>query len=198
MRSFKLILIASVVFAFGSGALATEDHSQHTQKSEHKAKQKADHQMHAMHDDHLSMMRELKDRQEIEELMWRYARTLDTLDAEGYVALYTEDGQFASSRENAIKGRDALKNFVLGVKKSREEREAKGEKPTGTLHMTTNHIITFQDKDHARIDSYWLTIFPGRGTEILVRVGGAGRSVDELVRVNGKWLIKSRNVGPQD
>ena len=25
-----------------------------------------------------------------------------------------------------------------------------------------------------------------------------GRSIDELVRLNGEWLIKSRNVAPQD
>jgi hypothetical protein len=29
-------------------------------------------------------------------------------------------------------------------------------------------------------------------------VVGVGRSVDELVRVNGQWLIKTRNVAPQD
>jgi hypothetical protein len=30
------------------------------------------------------------------------------------------------------------------------------------------------------------------------RVAGVGRSIDELERVNGKWLIKSRNVAPMD
>jgi len=29
-------------------------------------------------------------------------------------------------------------------------------------------------------------------------VAGVGRSVDELVRLNGQWLIKTRNVSPQD
>ncbi|HWV92760.1 MAG TPA: hypothetical protein VNZ24_00535 [Vicinamibacterales bacterium] len=39
-------------------------------------------------------------------------------------------------------------------------------------HTTANHQIVFTDKDHARID--------------------------ELERVNGQWLIKSRNVAPMD
>ena len=30
------------------------------------------------------------------------------------------------------------------------------------------------------------------------RVASAGRGVDELVRVNGKWLIKLRKVTPSD
>ena len=54
------------------------------------------------------MLREARDRQQIDEVMWRYARALDTGDADGYAALYTTDGQF-SSGANATKGRDALK-----------------------------------------------------------------------------------------
>jgi len=30
-----------------------------------------------------------------------------------------------------------------------------------------------------------------------VRVAAAGRGVDQLVRVNGQWLIKARDVAPQ-
>ena len=40
------------------------------------------------------MLRQARDRQEIDELMWCYARALDTGDPEGYAALYTPDGQF--------------------------------------------------------------------------------------------------------
>jgi hypothetical protein len=29
-------------------------------------------------------------------------------------------------------------------------------------------------------------------------VAAVGRSVDDLVRVDGKWLIRSRNVAPQN
>jgi hypothetical protein len=34
----------------------------------------------------------------------------------------------------------------------------------------------------------------GRGGQ--VRVAAAGHGVDDLVKVNGKWLIKIRNVAP--
>jgi uncharacterized protein (TIGR02246 family) len=195
MRSNWITTIAALSFSITACvASAAEDHSKHGQTAE---QTKGGHEMAAMHDEHMTLMRELKDREEIEELMWRYARSLDSLDADAYAAVYTEDGQFMSPA-NATKGRQALKDFVLSVKKSREERAAKGEKTTGTLHMTTNHIITFQDKDHARIDAYWITMFPGQGAELPARVGGVGRSVDELVRTNGKWLIKTRNVAPKE
>lgn len=142
-----------------------------------------------------ALLRELRDRQQIEELMWRYARSLDTLDADAYAAMYTEDGEFVSPG-GGTKGRAALRDYVLGVAKSRAERRAKGENPTGTLHMVTNHIITFADRDHATVDAYWITMFPADGAETPVRVGGAGRSIDDVMRVNGKWLIKVRNVAP--
>ena len=65
------------------------------------------------------VLREARDRQQIDELMWRYARALDTGDADGYAALYTTDGQF-SSGANATKGRDALKKTAADVSHHRE------------------------------------------------------------------------------
>jgi hypothetical protein len=50
--------------------------------------------------------------------------------------------------------------------------------------------------NEARYDSYWMTVFAAVG-DTPVRVAAAGRGVDQLVRVNGHWLIKNRNVAPQ-
>jgi hypothetical protein len=65
-------------------------------------------------------------------------------------------------------------------------------------HMTTNSQLTFVDKDHARLDSYYLTVFGAAGQNVPVRVAAAGRSVDQLVRIDGKWLIQSRDVAPRE
>jgi len=146
----------------------------------------------------MRMMQEAQDRIAIEDLMWRYARALDSSDATAYAAVYTEDGQFASGA-NVTRGRAALHKMVADLKQARTDREAKGEpKRPGTLHMVTNHSITFQDADHATYNAYWVTMFTALGPDTPARVGAVGRSVDELVRVNGQWLIKSRNVAPQD
>jgi hypothetical protein len=64
--------------------------------------------------------------------------------------------------------------------------------------MTANERITFSDKDHARVEAYYITAMPAGGPNAPLRVAAVGRSVDDLVRVNGQWLIRSRNVAPQD
>jgi 3-phenylpropionate/cinnamic acid dioxygenase small subunit len=138
------------------------------------------------------VLQRAKDREQIEELMWRYARALDTADADGYAANYTVDGQFGSGA-NATKGREALKKMIAGTR----ERQAEAKRPP-MYHMTANHQIRFIDKDHARIDAYHLTWFSAEGPEKPARIAGVGRSIDELERVNGQWLIKTRNVAPMD
>ena len=65
-------------------------------------------------------------------------------------------------------------------------------------HMETNTWIEFIDKDHARYHAYYLTVSGDAGQSVPPRVAAAGRSVNHLERVNGKWLIKLRDVAPQD
>ena len=139
---------------------------------------------------------ETRDRQQIEELMWRYARALDTGNAEGYAALYTTDGQFGSGA-NATKGREALKQMIAGAAPASGGRKPAAPRPQ-MYHTTANHQVVFIDKDHARIDAYHITMVAGAGPQTPPRVAGVGRSIDELERVNGQWLIKSRNVAPMD
>ena len=142
--------------------------------------------------------REARDRAEIEGLMWRYVRALDTLDVDAYAQVFTEDGQFGSG-PNAARGRPALKNMIAGYRKDRVDREAKGEPKSPPMHhVITNAYVEFLDADHARYHSYWMTVFGGSGQDTPPRVAAVGRGVDELVRVDGKWLIKFRDVAPQD
>jgi uncharacterized protein (TIGR02246 family) len=143
------------------------------------------------------VMREVRDRAEIEDLMWRYTRALDTTDAAAYAAVYTPDGQFGTGA-NATKGKEAQTKMVADLRASRVANDAKGVRNPPMYHMTANHAVTFIDRDHARVDAYYLTAFGPAGQEAPLRVAAVGRSVDELVRVNGKWLIKTRNVAPQN
>ena len=55
--------------------------------------------------------------------------------------------------------------MINDLKNGRAEREAKGEAPTPAMyHVIYNHTITFIDRDHARYDAYWSTMFAGAGT----------------------------------
>ena len=141
--------------------------------------------------------REARDRHEIEALMWRYTRALDTANAEAYAAAYTPDGQF-SAGTNITKGRAALTKMVADIKERQTAAAAKGQPSAPMYHMTMNHQLTFVDKDHARIEAYWQTVFGAQGQNTPVRVAAAGRSIDQLVRVNGQWLIQSRDVAPRE
>ena len=139
-----------------------------------------------------------KDRAEIEELMWRYTRALDSNNGAAYAATYTVDGQFGSGA-NATRGREALKKMVDGLRETQAAAEAKGEPKRPPLyHMETNSWLEFIDKDHARHHAYYLTVAAAAGANTPARIAAAGRSVDHLERVNGKWLIKLRDVAPTD
>ena len=132
------------------------------------------------------------DREEINALMWRYARALDTADADAYASVYTEDGQFGVG-DNATKGRDALRNMIAAFGAGRG-----GDNPPPQLyHMTADTWIEFADDTHATHHSYWLTMAAASG-DSPARVVAVGVGADELVKLNGEWLIRVRNVTAEE
>jgi len=135
--------------------------------------------------------RETRDRHEIEALMWKYTRALDKGDGATYASTYTVDGQFGTGA-NAATGREALSKLVV-------RQPAAGEPARPPLyHMELNHWIEFPDKDHARYHAYYLTVSGAMGRETPPRIVAAGQSLDAMERVNGKWLLKTRDVSVSD
>jgi 3-phenylpropionate/cinnamic acid dioxygenase small subunit len=141
------------------------------------------------------VVREYRDRAEIDALMWHYVHALDSLDESAYAANYTPDGSFKAGK-SVSEGTEALKKIITDVKKRRTEQEAKGEKPPQLYHVITNEYVEFVDKDHARIHSYWQTLFAPADPKARPQVAAAGRGIDEVVRYKGHWLIKNRDVTP--
>lgn len=136
-------------------------------------------------------VREARDRAEIEALMWKYTRALDSGDGATYASTYTADGQFGTG-ERATKGREALSKLVV-------RQPAAGQPARAPLyHMELNHWIEFADKDHARYHAYYLTVSGAMGQETPARIVAAGQSLDTMVRVNGQWLLKTRDVAAKD
>ena len=132
-----------------------------------------------------------EDREAIEALMWRYARALDTWNADAYAAVYTEDGQFGVG-ENATKGREALRNMIAAFTAGRNSDNP----PPQLYHMTTDTWIEFIDATHARHHSYWITMRAATA-DAPAGVAAVGVGVDELVKVDGEWLIQVRNVNAE-
>jgi uncharacterized protein (TIGR02246 family) len=143
-------------------------------------------------------LRQVQDRAQIEKLMWQYIRALDTENPDAYAAVYTPDGQFGSG-PNAVKGRDALKKMIVDLQKRAADAQAETRQKTPPMyHVIANSYLEFTDKDHAHMEAYWMTVFAQAGPNVPVRVAAAGREVDELVRLDGQWLIKFRDVAPKD
>jgi SnoaL-like protein len=135
-------------------------------------------------------LREANDRAEIQALMWRYVRALDTLDVDAYVAVFTEDAQFGNA-----KGREGIRQLISGVKGARERNLAAGEKVTPTYQSITNMTIQFQSETSATVEGYYFALFGAQGTNP-PRVATAGVEKNEVVKVGGQWLIKVRTVSP--
>jgi uncharacterized protein (TIGR02246 family) len=132
-----------------------------------------------------------QDRVEIEQLMWDYIQALDSGNAEGYAALFAPDGQFGRGA-SAIKGRDALKKMILDARQTINAENTGDKKRPRMYHVVTNPHIEFIDKDHARYHAYWMGVFESGD------VVSAGREVNELVRIDGRWFISIRDVAPQE
>jgi hypothetical protein len=120
------------------------------------------------------------DREAIHALMWRYARAFESLDPDAYVALFTKDGRFGPTQ-----GHDALRASIESLKKSRLNS------PQEYL-LITDAWIEFIDATHARHHHYYMTIFAAAKQGASPSISGVGRGVDELVKVNGTWLIQTR------
>jgi uncharacterized protein (TIGR02246 family) len=132
-----------------------------------------------------------EDRMAVEDVMARYVWAVDSLDADGYVAVFTPDAVIDSN--GAIsKGRDEIRKVVTGLVKRRDDNKAKGL-PAGNLyHVISSPRITFPRPGEAIYRSYWQTM--RKDTEGRMITGGMGRSEDHLVKQNGQWLIQLRKL----
>jgi hypothetical protein len=142
------------------------------------------------------VIREAKDRADIDVLIWRYVQALDNIDVEAYPTFFTEDGSICCEHGHTYKGRTEIRTLLQEVKDSRAAAQAKGEKVPKLYHPIFNSHIEFRSKDQAHIDSYWFTAFAEQPPNGAPKITLVGRCEDEVVRVDGKWLIRSRNVFP--
>src|SRR5215471_19381357 len=132
-----------------------------------------------------------EDRIAVEDVMARYVWAVDSFDADGYVAVFTEDAVI-DSNGSISKGHDEIRKIVTNLIKRRDDNKAKGLPTANLYHMVSNVRITFPKPGEALHQSYWQTIRRGKdGTMIAAAMVG---SEDLLVKRNGRWLIQSRKL----
>ncbi len=131
-------------------------------------------------------VRTLRDREAVMEVVHRYAHFIDYARDQEWVELFTEDGAMIVKRRDPALGNDL---YVRGKKALLEfvTRHSKGAAAPYFYdkHVTTQALIKVEG-DRATVQSY------GYGfddTPIGFWVPRWGRTVDYLVRQNGRWLI---------
>lgn len=146
--------------------------------------------MSAPADDIAKWAREANDRAEIQALMARYERALDTLDVDAYVAVFTKDAVFGNAR-----GHEGIRALIAGIKAGREKTAEPGKAPVPTYQSIQNMTITFASETTATIEGYYVALL-GAQNGNPARVATVGHEVDEVVKQDGRWLISKRTVSP--
>ena len=132
-----------------------------------------------------------EDRIAVEDVMARYVWAVDSLDADGYVAVFTEDAVI-DSNGSISRGRDEIRKVVTGLIQRRDANKAKGL-PAGNLyHVVSNVRVSFPKPGEALHQSYWQTV--RRDQDGRMTAAAMGRSEDRLVKRNGQWLIQFRKL----
>ena len=132
-----------------------------------------------------------QDRVAVEDVMARYVWAVDSLDADGYLGVFTDDAVIDSN--GAIsKGHNEIRQIVTGLIQRRDDNKAKGLPPSNLYHVISSVRITFPKPGEALHQSYWQTV--RRGTDGRMVAAAMGRSEDRLVKRNGQWLIQFRKL----
>ena len=113
-----------------------------------------------------------EDRDAIRDLYARYCHCVDGGAAEEWAQLFTDDGRFLTGGDPLV-GREALRAFAAAL-------------PAGTMHHLVTDLAIDVEGDRAACRSSVLVMANGA---IMI----AGRSSDELQRVDGSWRIANRD-----
>ena len=132
------------------------------------------------------------DRAEIENLSNRYMVAVDAGDIETVMSTWAEDGVLESvfgTQHGKAEIRKSMSAFGGG--RAVTIPEGATSRPR-THHQIINHVIDV-DGNSAKTIAYWFAMTnatPQKDVQLLY----FGHYEDQLVKVNGKWLFKSRKV----
>jgi hypothetical protein len=128
----------------------------------------------------------LVDRQQIEDLLTRYAYNLGVGTPESYAAFYAEDGQLIFGA-TTYTGREEIAGVYAGIGTDGPSRQAY------SFNVSISNPLITVDGDTATAKLIY--------TEIVIdeqgdtpRLLAQGREFDTFVKVDGQWLIQTRRI----
>jgi uncharacterized protein (TIGR02246 family) len=132
-----------------------------------------------------------EDRIAVEDVMARYVWAVDSLDADGYVAVFTDDAVI-DSNGSISKGHEEIRKIVTNLIQRRDDNKAKGLPSANLYHVISSVRVTFPKPGEALHQSYWQTVRRDKSGQMIA--AAMGRSEDRLVKRNGTWLIQWRKL----
>jgi hypothetical protein len=128
----------------------------------------------------------MSDYDEIRNLLASYSHYADDENYEAYADNYTEDGALVESGI-VITPREKIRELARRA----SELSAQAPQPSGSKHLQMNSAIQVTgDKATALTDLLVIRLDPERGWYIR----GSGRYRDQLVKEEGRWRFKRREV----
>ncbi len=124
-----------------------------------------------------------EDKDAIREVLAEYCFRLDGGQFDGMAALFTEDGTWDTAF-GAATGRTAIAGLARRLR-----TEAPQPRPRA-IHLVTNIAITL-DGDRASVRSNWIV---ATNSAEGPKIGSGGAYADEMVRIDGKWLFRTRKI----
>jgi hypothetical protein len=138
----------------------------------------------------------IADREAIEATLQRYTRGLDRLDPVLYVSSFTADGVLMIDAKK-YQGHDALRTIIAQETRLRQSQQDGGQPPRTLFHLEGNSTIEFTSPVRALHQAYWLTASRAGERPEGLSMLGVGSSIDELQKIDGKWLITRREIRSQ-
>ena len=133
------------------------------------------------------------DRAAIIDLQHRYVLAMDYFDADGYAAVFTEDGVLDWAG-GVVEGRDAIREFMAsGTYDLRRMGFEAAETPDGrewpstVRHLITNQVVVV-DGDTAKAVTYWMN-YANNADRRQIQWLSFGSWEDEYAKIDGQWYF---------
>jgi SnoaL-like domain len=133
-------------------------------------------------------LQQLEDGEQIRDLLAEYIRCLDSRDHATYALLFAKDGELTFAQGHAI-GPEAIRKLMEDGE--RRTDPARAAAMAGSVHLLTDLSIQLKG-DEATAHSRWtLIVHAGENRPV---VSASGHYSDALVRENGAWKFKRREI----
>jgi 3-phenylpropionate/cinnamic acid dioxygenase small subunit len=123
----------------------------------------------------------IEDRETIHDLNARFCHSLDQARFEQWARCFTPDGVFASAL-GSFQGRQALIDFAKGYHETLGGAQQR--------HIVSNISVNLEGARGTAVSTLTLYVTREGATQFL----GVGIYEDELVKIDGEWLLAKRQV----